>query len=528
MSNTRAVIATAIAATTILMTTAEAAAAAPVTTETVRDGITLLSERTAVTTKPVTGKGPTRADFDGDGRDDVAVFSYAGVAVSYSSAAHRDVLRTEVAGHASSGFGWSMTVGDFNGDRYDDLVIGDYIEPDQRGKGYEAGGVWIVPGGSGGLRISGARHFNQSSPGVPGASVASDWFGFSLAAGDITGDGRDDLAIGIPLKKIGTKKTAGAVVVLKGGAGGVTATGARWISQSTAGVPGAANTGDKFGMGLAIGRIDKNRYQDLVIGAPGESPDSSRLGSGTITRFWGGAGGVSLTKVTALGGGLITKTVDRKNLYLWEIGGALAIGDVTGDGYGEIVIGGSGAQVGNHVGAGAVITVPGRSTGLSAKGAIVITQNSTGVAGAAESGDRFGDSVAVGDVTLDGRADVLAGVPRENTGAGAVVLLRGSAKGLTGVKSQTVSQASAGVPDGPERDDEFGQAVALLNLNGSGGLDALVGSPGEVVAGDTAGHGSGSVTRFLGGYAGLGNATVTTGRFFGADFGVHYGGQLAR
>ncbi|WP_430780358.1 FG-GAP-like repeat-containing protein [Actinoplanes sp. G11-F43] len=526
MSNTRTVIATAIAATTILMTTGGSASAAPTTTETVRDGIRLLSERTPVTVKAAKGKGPTRADFDGDGRDDVAVFSYAGVAVTYSSTAYREVLRTEIPGHPGSELGRSMAVGDFNADGYDDLAIGDYTEPDLRNMGYQAGGVWVVPGGSGGLRISGAKHFSQSTAGIPGASADSDWFGASLAAGDITGDGRDDLAIGIPLKTIGKQESAGAVVVLKGGAGGVTATGARWISQSTAGVPGASRGGDEFGSSVAIGRIDKNRYQDLVVGAPGKAPDGG-FGNGTITQFWGSASGVSLKKVTALSGGHVVRTRNLDNLSLWSFGADLAVGDVTGDGYGEVVSG-VGAQVGRHSAAGAVISIPGRSTGLSAKGAIVITQNSAGVAGAAEEGDSFGGSIAIGDVTRDGRADVLAGIPGENNGAGAVVLLRGSAKGLTGAKSQTLSQASAGVPDSPERDDQFGTAVALLNLDGGGGLDALVGSPGEVHSGDRPGLGSGSVTRFLGGSSGLGSATVTSGRFLTHDFRVSYGGYVAR
>ena len=44
----------------------------------VRDGITLRHLRTAVTATPVTGKGATRSDFDGDGRDDIAAFSDSG------------------------------------------------------------------------------------------------------------------------------------------------------------------------------------------------------------------------------------------------------------------------------------------------------------------------------------------------------------------------------------------------------------------------------------------------------------------
>jgi hypothetical protein len=531
MRYTRSVLVAAIVGATVLASTPAAEAALPAlsstTTHTVQHGITLLLESTPVTARPATGKGATRADFDGDSRDDMAIFSYEGLSVTYSSAAHRDVLRTEVPGGATA-FGTSLATGNFNGDRYDDLVAGDYNEPDLRAMGYDAGAVWIIPGGPDGLRIDRAQHFNQSTAGVPGASAQSDWFGFSLAAGDITGDGRDELAIGIPLKEINGRQDAGAVVVLKGTANGVSSGGTRWLSQATTGVPGAASTNDKFGWGLAIGRIDKNRYQELVVGAIGERPDTNSMGSGTITQFWGGAGGVSLAKVTAIAGGRLSVTINRPNMYLWEVGADLAIGDTTGDGYGEIVAGVSGAQAGanGNIYGGAVVTIPGRATGLSATGAIAITQESTGVAGGTEDYDRFGDRIAVGDVTLDGRADVLVGVPGENAEAGSVVLLRGSAKGLTGAGSRVISQSSPGVPGSAERGDRFGAELVLLNLNGSGGLDALVSSPGEEIPGDPKGYATGTVTRFHGGSSGLGSATVTDGRFLGGT-AISYGQALA-
>ncbi|MEV4279340.1 FG-GAP and VCBS repeat-containing protein [Actinoplanes xinjiangensis] len=531
MRYTRSVLAAAVATTTVLASTPAAEAAlpalSPTTTHTVQHGVTLLLERTPVTARPATGKGATRADFDGDNRDDVAVFSNSGLSVAYSSAAHRDVLRTEVPG-GSTALGTSMEAGDFNGDRYDDLAVGDYNEPDLRAMGYAAGAVWIIPGGPGGLRIDRAQHFNQSTAGVPGTSAQSDFFGMSLAAGDITGDGRDELAIGIPLKDVNGRNDAGAVVVLKGTANGVSSGGTRWISQATAGVPGAAGSGDQFGWSLAIGGIDRNRHQELVISAVNERPDTDHLGSGTITQFWGGPSGVSMSKVTMIAGGQITKKINKSNLYLWQIGLDLAIGDVNGDGYGEVVSGVSGAQAGanGNIYGGAVLTIPGRSTGLSATGAIAVTQESTGVAGGTENDDRFGDSIAVGDVTGDGRADVLAGVPGENAGTGTVVLLRGSAAGLTGVGSRTISQSTAGVPGGAERGDRFGAAVALLNLNGSGGLDALVSSPAEEIPGDPRGYPTGTVTRFLGYPSGLGSATLTDGRFLGGVAGM-YGQTLA-
>ena len=72
--------------------------------ELLRDGITLLHRSVPVTTKPVTGKGATRADFDGDGRDDIAATSDDGMIVRYSSAPRRDFLRTAAPDGACSCF----------------------------------------------------------------------------------------------------------------------------------------------------------------------------------------------------------------------------------------------------------------------------------------------------------------------------------------------------------------------------------------------------------------------------------------
>ncbi|MEU8661377.1 hypothetical protein [Actinoplanes philippinensis] len=532
MRFTRSVVVAAVATTTMLATTIPAGAVTsepplPHATETVHHGISLWHQRTPVSATPVTGKGATRADFDGDGRDDLAAFSNAGLSVRYSSAPYRDLLLTEWVGGTCTCLGSSLVTGNFNGDRYDDLVAGAPGEADLRNMGYQAGAVWVFPGGPGGLQVDRVQHFNLSTAGVPGASAEGDWFGEGLAAGDITGDGRDELAIGMPYKKIGNREAAGAVVVLKGSTAGVTSSGARWISQATAGVPGSPEVHDHFGRTLAIGRIDNNRYQDLVVGAPQEDDGDLRDGSGMITQFWGGASGISLSKVTAVNGSTVSRTLKQTGLYLWYMGSELAIGDLDGNGYGEIVAGAAGAQAYWHVNGGAVVTFPGRTTGVSAKGAAAFTQNTAGVPGAAEDEDRFGDSLAVGDVTGDGRADVLVGVPGEDRDAGAIVLLRGSAKGLTGSGSQALSQSSAVVPGGAERGDRFGAAVALLNLNGAGGLDAAIGSPDEQVPGDQAGYGSGTVTSLLGSGSGLGSGTVITGRFLD-PISTSYGRSIAQ
>ncbi|BCJ53498.1 hypothetical protein Asp14428_49730 [Actinoplanes sp. NBRC 14428] len=318
-----------------------AAADVPGAVKIVRDGITLLHQRTAVSRTPVTGRGATRSDFDGDGRDDIAADSGGGVLVSYTSAPVRDRLTAEIPGGSGcTCFGDVMVTGNFNGDKYDDLAVGDNDEPDLNVMGYHAGAVWVFLGGPSGLRPNEVKHFNQSTSGVPGTSAEADRFAGALAAGDITGDGRDELVVGLPLKKVAGKKEAGAAIVLKGSSSGIVTAGARWIDQNTGGVPGGAETGDHFGGGLAIGKINKDKYQDLVIGAPQENDGQSWGGSGSITQFWGTGGGVSFNKVTAVGGDATFAVAEPKDAVVWYIGGqAMAIADTSGDGYGEIIVG---------------------------------------------------------------------------------------------------------------------------------------------------------------------------------------------
>jgi len=494
----------------------------PGAVEILRDGITLLHQRTSLTRTPVTGAGATRSDFDGDGRDDIAAFSTGGVVVSYSSAPVRDRLITEIPGGSGCVcFGGEMVTGNFDGDKYDDLAVGDPDEVDLRAMGYHAGAVWVFPGGPSGLRVDAVKHFNQSTSGVPGASAEMDWFGEALAAGDVTGDGRDELLVGIPNKKVGGKKEAGAAVVLKGGSGGVVATGAKWIDQNSAGVPGGAEAGDHFGGAVAVGKLNKDKHLDVVIGAPQEDDGQAWFGSGSITQFWGTSGGVSSNKVTVAGGSATGAVAEAKDAVAWYIGGVLAIADTTGDGYGEVVTGAPGAQANWNINGGVVLTFKVGGSGITAKGVVLLSQHDAKIAGASESDDYFGDSIAVGDVTQDGIADVLVGVPGEDVGnavdAGAVVLLRGSRSGLTGSGSWTLTQSSTGVPDAPERTDYFGARVSLLNLNGIKGLDAAVGAPGEEVAGDQAGYASGTVTKLYGGSNGLGGGSAVSGRSLGVE-----------
>ncbi|MCE0447495.1 FG-GAP-like repeat-containing protein [Streptomyces tricolor] len=151
--------------------------------------------------------------------------------------------------------------------------------------------------------------------------------------------------------------------------------------------------------------------------------------------------------------------------------GAAAIGDLDGDGYDDLV---TGFQDDN-----AVWVMYGSASGLRGKATWKrFTQDTPGVPGSRETTDKFGQAVAVGDITGDGIEDLAVGAPDEN-GEGVVDVLRGSRSGLTGTGAQAFGQNTRGVPGTAEQHDSFGYVVRLLDVNGNGHADLAATAPGE-------------------------------------------------
>ncbi|MGX1886286.1 FG-GAP-like repeat-containing protein [Streptomyces sp. NPDC055287] len=282
------------------------------------------------------GKVLTGGDFDGDGRHDLAVgqsqdnyvFFYRGGTVKTSQLGGRNGFEVTSMTKSSTGIE-SLASGDVNGDGTDDLVIGgdnndtkDYfkqalylspLEPARRtyagdvshgataavadvdGDGYAdivtghprdphswmpgtslGGNVTLTYGTSSGRDTSRPPvTITQDTAGIPGASEAEDFFGSAVALDDIDGDNRADLAVGAPAESIGSAEGTGSVTVIPGSAGGLATASAYGYNQDSAGVPGAAEVADYFGVALALKDTNGDRKADLAIGASGENGDGA-------------------------------------------------------------------------------------------------------------------------------------------------------------------------------------------------------------------------------------------------------------
>ena len=201
-------------------------------------------------------------DVNGDGRDDLALSVYCGDGVYCTrfypgSASGPTVASTDALPEGDGG----IAFGDLDGDGHDDIAVG----------GTDFAHFTVVYGSGSGLRPRSTwKQFSEDTPGVPGAYDEVDGFGASLSAADITGDGIDDLAIGIPGKELGYDDYAGSMAVLRGSKAGLTGKGAQVFSQDSPGVPGTAELNDHFGSAVELLDINGNGYADLAAAAVGE------------------------------------------------------------------------------------------------------------------------------------------------------------------------------------------------------------------------------------------------------------------
>ena len=392
------------------------------------------------------GESVAAGDFNGDGYADLAVGAPGadGVLVLYGSKTGL-LARGSQFLHGSVSSGFAVAAGDFNGDGFDDLAVGQPFANVKRQAA--AGGVAIHYGSKTGLSSgpsSKDQVLDESSAGMPiSAPAFNDNFGLALAAGHFRGGRYAGLAIGIP-----NSQGYGAVVVANGSAHGLTTRSSQYLeSYAFSGAGGSA---------LAAADFNGDGIDDLAVGDPDaktSSPDAgaveihygSRLGLSHVLQ----GSAQTLAEVSAGMPGPATAPEDK-------FGFTLSTGDFTGGRAHDLAIGVAGKS--------AAIVVYGTSRGIA-------TSDSQYVQGVGpQSTSSFSaEAVAVAGGLFRGGAydDLVLGEPFAGTtqpAAGVIEVHPGSASGVGDLAVGTAPQFAEGVSGmagpAPGAGDNFGFGLA--------------------------------------------------------------------
>jgi len=326
------------------------------------------------------------------------------------------------------------TAGDVNGDGYSDVIVGAPMFAN--GEAGE-GGAFLYLGSSGGLGLIAAWATESHQLGASlGTSVST--------AGDVNGDGFDDIVVGIP-NFDNPENNEGLTAVYLGSASGPSAV-PHWTGEIN-------QAGAFYGASVATaGDVNGDGYSDIIVGAP--LYDDGEVNEGRIFVYHGSANGIATQDFS----------------FDQDVAGALygasvaSAGDVNGDGYDDIVVG---ARFHSNTTSqeGACYVYNGSASGLSGPASFSVEGG--------QSGAELGRSVAsAGDVNGDGYSDIIVGthffdLPQNDEGV--AVVYAGSATGVGGVPFW--------IGQGDQIGAEYGYSVACAgDVNGDGFSDIIVGA----------------------------------------------------
>jgi hypothetical protein len=448
------------------------------------------------------GSVSSAGDVNGDGLEDVIVSSAGDDPNGSSSGASFVVfgktngggvelsdVQAGIGGFAINGVsardfsGVSVsTAGDVNNDGLTDLIIGALFDDPN---GSNAGSGFVVFGKTDGatVELSDVEASTNASGFVMNGMIATDWAGRSVAdAGDVNGDGLDDLIVGA-FRDDANGADAGASFVVFGKTDGSlvelddiqdpTDSGGFVINGATAaGFSGYSVSG--------AGDVNGDGLDDLIVGAPLDDPNGFNSGTGFVVfgKTDGGIVELSDVKLASNNSGFVINGAGA----LDNAGGSVsAAGDVNGDGFADLIVGAYRDDP-NGIDSGASYVVFGQTNGsiveLSAVGAGMGGFAINGVS-ATDFAGRFVSGA--GDVNGDGLDDLIVGALQDDpnglpqSGASFVVF------GKTGSIAVELSDIEAGtggfVINGASANDNSARAVSAAgDVNGDGFDDLIVGA----------------------------------------------------
>ena len=456
------------------------------------------------------GNAVVSGDFDGDGVDDLAIgihwddqelflqnevgqvqirWGVAGAGVEpgpFMKYLWQGGVSTVDEPEDGDRFGEALTVGDFDQDGFDDLAVG---APGEDIDGVvNAGAVEIRYGAADRNAALETRRFllHENLSGVAGSCSTEDRWGEVLAAGDLDGDGFDELVVGAPSESVNGNGDAGRIWIFYGGNAGIVITGSQIIDEDTSNIQSGAFGNDHFGQSIAINDRNGNGFDDLAIGV--DHWDAVARSGGVHLILCNASGPIFTTDF------LVTQDTsgfaDQEEEFD-HFGWAVAGGDFNGDGLGDLAIGSPYEDFGNEgsetLDAGVVHIIYGSTISQTSGGIAYFSKATAGIPGDPVEDESFGNSFAVGDFDGDGFDDLAVGVFGERAvpgaNVGAVTILSGSATGITGTGAASWNLNSPGIPGEANPSDFFSWRMGSGDFDGDGHADLAIGAPKDEATG---------------------------------------------